>query len=493
MRGGLAGTLTALGIGLACGVAWSDSRETPDQPPPRSLLSRPERPAKDSLSEQERAQRKLAVLGAQVSPNWFVLAAGNGNREILSLFLKAGADVNAPNDGGCTALCAAIAAKDPAMAKLLLSAGADVNGTNPNGVSPLIVASMCGDRDLARLLIEAGAELDAVDDAGHSALHHSVLSGNTSLFELLIAHGATPSSAPCCDDGPILAHAAKSRSRGIFMWLLERAPPGQAWDATTRGILLESLQKRDVSSVSLLLGKYPDPPTPEGKSQPLLAYAIAGGDLPLLNLLLACGADPNTPLNSPVEKSFAAMFAPGYLRHYLETEPNMTCLMLAAGLGQTEAVAALLSRGAARGRLTKKYKLAALTFAAKARDVRSMQLLIGNCPGPEKLRIEIDLGFQRAMLVKDGIPVLSTPISSGRPGFATPEGDYVITDKDRSRFSTIYRVAMPFFMRLSCGDFGMHAGEVPPYPASHGCIRIPPETARWLFREVPLGTFVRIR
>jgi len=52
---------------------------------------------------------------------------------------------------------------------------------------------------------------------------------------------------------------------------------------------------------------------------------------------------------------------------------------------------------------------------------------------------------------------------------------------------------MPYFMRLSCLDFGMHEGVVPNYLASHGCIRLPGETARKLFAEIPIGTLVTVQ
>jgi lipoprotein-anchoring transpeptidase ErfK/SrfK len=52
---------------------------------------------------------------------------------------------------------------------------------------------------------------------------------------------------------------------------------------------------------------------------------------------------------------------------------------------------------------------------------------------------------------------------------------------------------MPYFMRLSCLDFGMHEGVVPNYPASHGCIRLPGDAARRLFAEIPVGTLVSVK
>ena len=68
-----------------------------------------------------------------------------------------------------------------------------------------------------------------------------------------------------------------------------------------------------------------------------------------------------------------------------------------------------------------------------------------------------------------------------------------MTDKHAMHVSTIYKAKMPWFLRLDGRDFGMHSGVVPGYPASHGCIRVPDEVARRLFKELPMGTLVSIR
>lgn len=167
--------------------------------------------------------------------------------------------------------------------------------------------------------------------------------------------------------------------------------------------------------------------------------------------------------------------------------------MLAAGLGQADCVQALVQAGADRSRATARYKMLALYLAAEAGEWRCTQILLGSGPAPERLRIEITLASQHVSLIKDGVPVFDTICSTGREGYSTRAGDYVITDKERSHRSTIYKVEMPYFMRLSCLDFGMHEGVVHNYPASHGCIRLPGEAARKLFAEIPIGTLVSVR
>jgi lipoprotein-anchoring transpeptidase ErfK/SrfK len=119
-------------------------------------------------------------------------------------------------------------------------------------------------------------------------------------------------------------------------------------------------------------------------------------------------------------------------------------------------------------------------------------MLLGRGPTPDELRVEISLAMQKASVLKNGVPILQTSVSTGRKGFDTPPGEYVVTDKKRDHVSSIYKVPMPFFMRLNCRDFGLHAGAVPRYPASHGCIRLPADIAQKLFTEIPVGTVVTI-
>jgi lipoprotein-anchoring transpeptidase ErfK/SrfK len=163
-------------------------------------------------------------------------------------------------------------------------------------------------------------------------------------------------------------------------------------------------------------------------------------------------------------------------------------------LGQTDYVRALIDAGASRDRRSARYKMMPLYLSAQSGYWRCTQILLGGGPSPEQLRIEISLASQKVALIKDGVPIFNTSCSTGRGGrYATRAGDYVITDKDRYHVSTIYKVEMPYFMRLNCLDFGMHEGFVPNYPASHGCIRLPGDAARRFFAELPLGTLVSVK
>jgi hypothetical protein len=181
------------------------------------------------------------------------------------------------------------------------------------------------------------------------------------------------------------------------------------------------------------------------------------------------------------------------LQNYIPYDKGVTVLMLAAGLGKLDYLQGLLDAGANKNQATNRCKMLALYLAAQNNEWRATQILLGSGPPPEQLRIEISLASQKVAVIKDGVSVFNTVCSTGRSGFSTRTGDYVITDKNRSHRSTIYKVEMPYFMRLSCLDFGMHEGVVPNYPASHGCIRLPGDAARKFFAEIPVGTLVTVK
>ena len=104
----------------------------------------------------------------------------------------------------------------------------------------------------------------------------------------------------------------------------------------------------------------------------------------------------------------------------------------------------------------------------------------------------VDLSSQRAWVTKQGRIINHTMVSTGREGYGTPAGRYVITDKHTSHVSTLYHVAMPWFMRLNCGAIGLHSGYVTGQPASHGCIRLPYDKAKQFFSQVRVGDEVEI-
>ena len=222
--------------------------------------------------------------------------------------------------------------------------------------------------------------------------------------------------------------------------------------------------------------------------------AIAEDDKATLVSLLNAGVDPNMELPHPVPEDFQKRFTESRIRYYVAKDKGVTGLMLAASLGNHAFVKFLLMAGAEPMKMTKRHKTCALWMAAQYRNIEIMRSLMGVTPDHEsnRFRITVDISRQQAYLWQDGKIEFETRISSGRKSHPTPKGQFVVTDKYRKWTSTLYDSPMPFFMRLSCGDFGLHVGALPGYPASHGCIRLPEKSAKKLFASVPVGTVVEI-
>ena len=105
----------------------------------------------------------------------------------------------------------------------------------------------------------------------------------------------------------------------------------------------------------------------------------------------------------------------------------------------------------------------------------------------------ISLATQRAYAYRNGVPIGVSTVSTGAPGHETPTGVFVILQKAVKHNSNKYsNASMPYMQRLTWDGIAMHAGKLPGYPASHGCIRLPPEFAKLLFGITKLGLTVVI-
>ncbi len=134
--------------------------------------------------------------------------------------------------------------------------------------------------------------------------------------------------------------------------------------------------------------------------------------------------------------------------------------------------------------------------------------------------ITIDLGAQKAFFYKGGQLVGETPICSGNTTHPTPRGNFSVIQKDRDHRSNLYGnfvdvsgnvlvanvdvtrdrppeggaflgARMPFFLRFHDGA-GLHAGYLPGFPDSHGCVRLPDRMAEIFYDNASYGTPVRV-
>jgi hypothetical protein len=107
--------------------------------------------------------------------------------------------------------------------------------------------------------------------------------------------------------------------------------------------------------------------------------------------------------------------------------------------------------------------------------------------------IIVSLPEQRVYVYRNGIEIAVSTCSTGKPGHETPTGVFTILEKDKNHHSSTYNNApMPNMERLTWQGVALHAGQLPGYPASHGCVRLPVEFSQKLFTVTHLGTPVII-
>ena len=141
---------------------------------------------------------------------------------------------------------------------------------------------------------------------------------------------------------------------------------------------------------------------------------------------------------------------------------------------------------------------------------------------PDDVHVIVSLSKQRAYLLTGEQIIVDSPMSSGKQGHSSPSGSFTVLEKDPNHHSTLYGdfvdssgrivragvslhidsapsgthfqgAAMKWFMRLTGDGVGMHVGILPGYPASHGCIRMPSDGAKFFYDHVKIGTPVEVQ
>jgi len=266
------------------------------------------------------------------------------------------------------------------------------------------------------------------------------------------------------------------------------------WEGTGDDGLMAYCVRTQALEMGVLLLQFGVDPNRWGRegASPL-QMAIAMGDAAMVRVLLTAGADANQKFLRPVSDGMLALTESKSMQWFLKKERRVYPLMMAANTGDLVIIKDLIDHGAETEIRSGRYKLYPLNFASRRSDVKAMQVILGKDPEKESYHIVLDLSEQRMRLYDaQKKEILSSRVSTGKAGFTTPTGVFVITDKHRKHRSTIYKVKMPYFQRLSCSQIGFHSGYCPGYPASHGCIRMPYQSAKKLFATVPAGTRVVI-
>jgi ankyrin repeat protein len=252
----------------------------------------------------------LGVAGTTLAAEGETLAdaAEHRNAALMRTLLDAGADVNAPQVDGMTALHWAVYHDDAEATALLVRSGADVNAENHYGVPPLSLAATNGNASIVTLLVDAGANANAALRGGETVLMTAARTGSLGAVRALLAKGADP-------------NAREQREQTALMWA---AAEGHA------AVVAALLDAGADMHAKLESGFTP------------IFFAAREGHIDVVRTLLEAGADVNEPLqrvkNGPDATVNNASYRP--------VDDGMSLLLMAVRNGHFELAVDLVKAGA---------------------------------------------------------------------------------------------------------------------------------------------------
>ena len=278
-------------------------------------------PAVSSCQSLPRPSQDEPPPPGTLTPHTFIENARQGNLAAVKSFLAAGIDPNVRDDEGGTALIAAVTGNQGDIVKLLLDKGADVNAKNKNGETALFWAPpMEGAGDVIRLLLEKGADTNIESSRGITPVMNAASKRQVDVVKILIESGADINRKNKENIGA-LGLAARANSMEIVHLLMTR---GVAFSSEDAGEVLTMAALRGRHDViDFFKGRGVSIDTFDGTGNNALIWAIGGGRVDVVEFLLRKGANPN-----------------------IRNAAGMTALMLAAAGGSPEIVEALVENGA---------------------------------------------------------------------------------------------------------------------------------------------------
>ena len=264
-----------------------------------------ERIAREKKREEERIARekkaveeRIAAAKKAMQDNkdlQLLLWASDGDISEVKAWLADGANPNAADDDGRTALIYAAYKGHAEVAKVLLDGGAHPNAAGDDGWTALMEATKHGHAEVAKMLIAAGANPDAVDKSGYTALIIATLLEYAEIVKVLLDGGAVYlNTARAKDDGrTALIYAARDGHTEIAKMLLDGgAKPNKAMDGGYTALMVAAVAGHaEVAKVLLLAGGHPNAVDNNGRTA--LMGAAFFGHTEIVKILIAGGAEVN--------------------------------------------------------------------------------------------------------------------------------------------------------------------------------------------------------
>jgi ankyrin repeat protein len=253
----------------------------------------------------------VAIAGAARAAERATLAdaAERRDRAGVRTLLTGGADVNATQVDGTTALHWAAYHDDAETAAVLLKAGANVNAANRYGVPPLALASTNGNATVVRLLLEAGADANATTIGGETMLMMAARSGSVDAVKALLVRGAKHDARERRGQTALMWAAAEGHAPVVRALIETGADINASLDsgftpfffAVREGRIevVRALLEAGIDVNAPLSRRAPEartnnaPPRPGGRPTSPLLLAVQNAHYELAIALVDAGADPN--------------------------------------------------------------------------------------------------------------------------------------------------------------------------------------------------------
>jgi ankyrin repeat protein len=313
------------------------------------------------LHDVRDSRRTMTVTRKVISACWMVLglfvvvnpavaavptpvadAARQQDKTVLRDLLRKGADVNAPQPDGSTAIFWAAHWDDIETVELLIAAGANVSAANAYGVTPAWLACMNRNASIVAALLKAGANPNAALVTGETVLMRCAATGNVEAVKLLLASGAKVNSREARRGQTALMWAIANRHSAVAMTLIERGADVRARSGAGFTALLFAAQQgnKEIAQALLAAGAGADIEESTQLDGTALVVATASGQEELARMLLDRGANANaadsngiTALHYAVQKGLSTLTGVRYTPYGVpsRTMPALVESLLAHG------------------------------------------------------------------------------------------------------------------------------------------------------------------